>query len=55
MSPIATIKDGTTILRTTMKVHWGVVDNESFIEKQYLSISSHLGGDFNLSSTRVSS
>ncbi|XP_060580924.1 uncharacterized protein LOC132737608 [Ruditapes philippinarum] len=53
MSPIGTIKDGTTVLRTTLKVHWNVEDSESFIEKQYLSISSHIGGDFNLSSTRI--
>ncbi|XP_053398434.1 uncharacterized protein LOC128556766 [Mercenaria mercenaria] len=53
MSPIGTIKNGTTVLRTTLKVYWNVVDEESFIESQHLSISSHIGGDFNLSSTRV--
>ena len=54
MSPIGTITTETTILRTTFKVFWDVKDDESFIETQHISISSHIGGDFNLSSTKVS-
>jgi hypothetical protein len=54
MSSIGTIKNGTTVSRTTLRVYWDVNDDESFIETQHLSISSHMGGDFNLSSTKVS-
>ena len=54
MSPIGTIIKGTTVSRTTLRVYWDVKDKESFIESQHLSISSHIGGDFNLSSTKVS-
>ncbi|XP_053400999.1 uncharacterized protein LOC128557566 [Mercenaria mercenaria] len=53
MSPIGTIKTGTTVLRKALKVHWDVKDDESFIKSQHLSISSHIGGDFNLSSIEV--
>lgn len=53
MSPIGTKMNGTTVLRTALKVYWELQDKESFIETQHLSISSHIGGDFNLSSTRV--
>ncbi|XP_060604506.1 uncharacterized protein LOC132757271 [Ruditapes philippinarum] len=53
MSPIGTIKTGTSVSRTTLRVYWDVKDEESFIESQHLSISSHMGGDFNLSSTKV--
>ena len=53
MSPIGTIIKGTTVSRTTLRVYWDVKDKESFIESQHLSISSHIGGDFNLSSTKV--
>jgi hypothetical protein len=54
MAQIGTIKNGTTVSRTTLRVYWDVKDEESFIETQHLSISSHMGGDFNLSSTKVS-
>ncbi|XP_053390115.1 uncharacterized protein LOC123523221, partial [Mercenaria mercenaria] len=53
MSPIGTIKNRTSVLRTTMKLFWDVEDSESFIESQHLSISSHIGGDFNLTSITV--
>jgi hypothetical protein len=53
MSPIGTIKTGTSVSRTTLRVYWEVKDDQSFIETQYLSIASHMGGDFNLSSTKV--
>lgn len=36
-----------------MKVEWSVNDAESHIERQYLSIKSHIGGEFDLSSTKV--
>ncbi|XP_076117799.1 uncharacterized protein LOC143085385 [Mytilus galloprovincialis] len=43
----------TQIYRTTMKVEWEVEDAESFIKRQYLSIKSHIGGEFMLSSQPV--
>jgi hypothetical protein len=42
------------VTRTTLRVYWDVKDKGSFIETQHLSISSHMDGDFNLSSTKVS-
>ncbi|CAG2234222.1 unnamed protein product [Mytilus edulis] len=47
------ITDLTQIYRTTMKVEWEVEDAESFIKRQYLSIKSHIGGEFMLSSQPV--
>lgn len=44
---------GTQFYRTLMKVKWSVNDAESHIERQYLSIKSHIGGEFDLSSTKV--
>ena len=47
--------DGLTqIYRTTMKVEWTAADTESHIERQYLSIKSRKGGEFELSSVQVS-
>ncbi|XP_071123173.1 uncharacterized protein [Mytilus edulis] len=43
----------TQIYRDSMKVEWDIDDPESFIKRQYLSISSHIGGEFNLSSIHV--
>ena len=43
----------TQIYRTSMKVRWAVADPESFIKRQYLSISSHIGGEFDLASQNV--
>ncbi|XP_067682774.1 uncharacterized protein [Haliotis asinina] len=39
----------TLISRSTLKVSWEVRDEESFIEKQYISISSHQLGEFDSS------
>ncbi|KAK3101031.1 hypothetical protein FSP39_000383, partial [Pinctada imbricata] len=39
--------------RNTIKVEWTVRDDQSYIERQYLSIKSHRGGEFNLASTSV--
>ncbi|XP_021364672.1 uncharacterized protein LOC110457646 [Mizuhopecten yessoensis] len=41
------------IFRTSMKVVWQISDPESFIERQYISLESHVGGDFNLSSKQL--
>ena len=46
--------DGKTqFYRTLIKVEWDVGDEESYIEKQYVSLRSHLGGDFDLPSAEV--
>ncbi|KAK3589056.1 hypothetical protein CHS0354_008706 [Potamilus streckersoni] len=47
------LRPSTLVYRSAMKIQWEVVDMESFIDRQYLSIQSHIGGDFNLSSTKV--
>ncbi|XP_061189002.1 uncharacterized protein LOC133197151 [Saccostrea echinata] len=39
--------------RTTLKVEWQVSDLESHIERQYLTIKSHVGGDFNSAPTQI--
>ncbi|KAK3099491.1 hypothetical protein FSP39_005250, partial [Pinctada imbricata] len=41
------------IYRSALKVLWSVKDDESYIERQYLSIKSHIGGEFQLTSTSV--
>ncbi|XP_063399976.1 uncharacterized protein LOC134684607 [Mytilus trossulus] len=43
----------TQIYRTTMKVEWTAEDTQSHIERQYLSVKSHIGGQFELSSVQV--
>lgn len=46
--------DGKTqFYRTLMKVEWDVSDKDSFIEKQYISLMAHIGGDFDLPSAQV--
>lgn len=45
--------ENTQFDRSSVKVEWKVADPESYIERQYLSLKSHLGGDFALSSTLV--
>lgn len=39
--------------RTTLKVEWQASDQESYIERQYLTIKSHIGGEFNSAPTQV--
>ena len=41
------------IYRTSMKIEWNIEDTESFIQRQYVSIKSHIGGEFMLSSHSV--
>ena len=52
--PYSRVPD-TQFYRTLMKVEWTVTDAESHIERQYLSIKSHIGGEFDLASTKVCS
>lgn len=43
----------TLVYRTSMAIEWDVEDSESYTQRQYLSISSHLGGDFKKASIQV--
>ena len=51
---VGSVHKGTSILRSAIRFKWEVEDRQSFIQKQYLSITSHVGGDFNASSIQVS-
>ena len=46
--PIGSIVQSTSILKTVMKFSWSIEDEESFIERQYMSIIPHTGEDFNM-------
>ncbi|VDI63397.1 Hypothetical predicted protein, partial [Mytilus galloprovincialis] len=50
---LGSIKDNSIVFRSTIRIHWEVEDKESFIQRQYLSIASHRGGEFNTSSTEL--
>ena len=39
----------TSVLRSSLKVKWNVVDDESYIRRQYISIVAHRGDEFNTS------
>lgn len=55
MSPdLGSINDGASILRSAIRFKWEVEDRQSFIQKQFISVSSHNGGEFNNSSVMVS-
>ena len=41
------------IFRTVLKVDWTVSDDVSFIERQYLSVQAHVGGEFSISPVQV--
>ncbi|XP_052707847.1 uncharacterized protein LOC128183063 isoform X2 [Crassostrea angulata] len=43
----------TQFYRSSVKVEWKVADPETHIERQYLSLKSHHGGDFQHSSTQI--
>ncbi|XP_061177042.1 uncharacterized protein LOC133185758 [Saccostrea echinata] len=45
--------ENTQVYRSLVKIEWNVTDPESHIERQYLSLKSHIGGDFSLSSTQI--
>jgi hypothetical protein len=46
--------ENTQFHRSSFKVEWDVDDPESHIDRQYLSVKSHIGGYFDLFSTQVS-
>ncbi|CAC5401969.1 unnamed protein product [Mytilus coruscus] len=45
--------EGSVQVRSTMRIKWKVEDEQSFIERQYLSIGTHIGGEFNMISTQL--
>jgi hypothetical protein len=47
------MRDNSVVFRNTIRIRWEVEDKESFIQRQYLSIASHKGGEFNATSTEV--
>jgi hypothetical protein len=50
---LGSIREDSIVFRSTIKVTWEVEDKESYIQRQYLSIASHKGGEFNATSTEV--
>ncbi|ESO88673.1 hypothetical protein LOTGIDRAFT_165459 [Lottia gigantea] len=54
-STFASILPSTIICRTGFKVKWEFTDVQSDIEHQYISLSPHLLGDFNSSTTEIPS
>lgn len=44
--PIGSLLPYTTLLRSSLSVQWKVDDDESFINKQYLSVAAHRGDSF---------
>jgi hypothetical protein len=51
---LASVNEGTSILRSAIRFKWKVEDKQSFIQKQFISVSTHNGGEFNHSSVMVS-
>jgi hypothetical protein len=52
-APAFSLVPDTQFYRTLMKIEWTVNDPDSHIERQYLSVKSHIGGEFDLASTKV--
>ena len=50
---LGSMRDNSVVFRNTIRIRWEVEDEESFIQRQYLSIASHKGGEFNATSTEV--
>ena len=50
---LGSMMDNSIIYRSCLKVSWEVSDEESYIERQYISLTSHRGGEINSTSTEV--
>ncbi|XP_052095904.1 uncharacterized protein LOC127731085 [Mytilus californianus] len=50
---LGSAEEGSVQVRSTMRIKWNVEDEQSFIERQYLSIGTHIGGEFNMTSTQL--
>ncbi|XP_076085244.1 uncharacterized protein LOC143056054 isoform X2 [Mytilus galloprovincialis] len=46
-------RENSIIYRSGMKITWEVSDGESYIERQYISVNSHKGGEINSTSTEL--
>ncbi|XP_055958617.1 uncharacterized protein LOC130013975 [Patella vulgata] len=55
VSTFSSILPSTTISKSSIKIEWKFTDDESDIERQYISISPHLLGDFNSSAMEIPS
>lgn len=52
-SMYGSVIDGTHTYRTTLRVQWEFKDDQSLIARQFVSISSHAGGEFDSAATQV--
>ncbi|VDI80173.1 Hypothetical predicted protein [Mytilus galloprovincialis] len=50
---LGSIYKDSIVLRSSFKVKWTVEDKESFIDRQYISIGCHIGGNFSSSSIQL--
>ncbi|CAC5375361.1 unnamed protein product [Mytilus coruscus] len=50
---LGSIVEGTSVLRSTLRLKWSVQDMQSSIQRQYLSLSSHMYGELNTSKITV--
>ncbi|CAG2242538.1 unnamed protein product [Mytilus edulis] len=50
---VGSIIENSIVYRSCFKVTWEVNDEESFIERQYISVTSHRGGEINTTSTEL--
>ena len=50
---VGSVHKGTSILRSAIRFKWEVEDRQSFIQKQFISVSTHNGGEFNNSAVMV--
>ncbi|XP_076085163.1 uncharacterized protein LOC143055975 isoform X1 [Mytilus galloprovincialis] len=50
---LGSMMDNSIIYRSCLKVSWEVSDEESYIERQYISLTSHRGGEINSTSTEL--
>ncbi|KAL5006990.1 hypothetical protein ScPMuIL_015796 [Solemya velum] len=52
-SGVGSLVSNSLIYRTSMKIEWDVQDKESYIQRQYISMATHQGGNFSTESTEV--
>ncbi|XP_055958832.1 uncharacterized protein LOC126829498 [Patella vulgata] len=55
LSSYSSILSSTVISKSSIKIEWKFTDDESDIERQYISISPHLLGDFNATAIEIPS
>ena len=50
---LGSLVDNSVIIRSALRIEWNVEDKDSFIERQYISVATHSGGEFNSTSIKV--